>query len=136
MKTLFRTAVCVAMVIIPAMAYSESDEIFSTWVNTNYASGSALQKLIYNFDGTFAGYPTTESTDPIQQGTFTILKKWKDSEGNIWYQIKWDGILDEAGYMLAKLSDNYTSLEYVMKPNQIPEEINVKDSSYRRYNRG
>jgi hypothetical protein len=37
-----------------------------------------------SFDGTFVTYKTKTSTDALEQGMFQIVKKWKNSEKNIW----------------------------------------------------
>ncbi len=135
MKVFISIALWIVILFWAITAYSESEQICFTWINTNYTSGNPTQKLIYNADGTFAGYPKKDATDPIRRGTFTIFKKWKDAKGSIWYRIKWDGHWGERGYELAKVSNNGKTLEYVMKDSKWPADINVKDTSYCQYTR-
>ena len=135
MKTIFTLGLCIAVVFYAEAVFPESDEICCTWVNTSYTAGAPPQKLIHNFDGTFASYTTKESTDAPKLGTFRIVKKWKDSEGNIWYQIEIQGAGVEKEHELAKISDDGNLLEYVFKQGEYPIEINPSDSNYRKYTR-
>ena len=83
MKVLIFAAICISLMFYAGEAFSESDEICCTWVNTKYISGDRPKNLMFNFDGTFVTYNTKTSTEALQCGTFQIVKKWKDSEENI-----------------------------------------------------
>jgi len=135
MKTLLALVLGMAMLLFAATIYAEPDEICCTWVNMNYKSGGPPQKLIYHQDGTYHGYAKQDSKDAILSRTYSIIKKWKDSSGIIWYQIRWDGKLKESGYDLVKLSDNGSTLEYVTKKDECPKNINAQDPSYCKYSR-
>ena len=135
MKTLFISALCIFLLFYAEKTFSESDEICFTWVNLKYTSGDPPQKLILNDDGTFASYISKTSTDALKRGTYSIRKKWKDSEGNIWYQIKIQGPLDEREYELARISNNGNTLEYVFKYDEFPVDIKANDTNYRKYTR-
>ena len=88
MRMLFIAVLCISLMFYAGQSFSGSDEIWCTWINTKYVSGDRPQKLIFNFDGTYATYGTEKSTDALRRGMFQVVKKWKDSEENIWYQIK------------------------------------------------
>jgi hypothetical protein len=104
-------------------------------VNANYTSGGPPQKLIFNFDGTFASYTTKNTNDALKRGMFSIAKKWQDSEGNIWYQIKMIDPKSEARYKLAKISDDGKVLEFTCKTDKYPADISSKDTDYCKYHR-
>jgi len=73
--------------------------------------------------------------DALKQGTYSIRKKWQDSKGNIWYQIKIQGPLDEREYELARISNNGNTLEYVFRYDVFPGDIRSNDTNYRNYTR-
>jgi len=135
MKVLLVTTLCISLVFYAGEVLSESDEICCTWINTKYVSGNPPQKLIFNYDGTFAHYGTKISTDAFNRGTFQIIKKWKDSEDNIWYQIKMQDPKSGMKYKLAKISKNRDKLEFVCKSNKYPEEISTNNPNYCKYTR-
>ena len=123
------------MIAAPVAVMAESEEICCTWVNPNYTSANPPQKEIRNIDGTFANYITLDATDPLRRGTFTIFKKWKDAEGNIWYRIKRQGSGGAVQYELAKISANGKTLEVVIRNEDFPSRLNPALGSYRRYTR-
>ncbi len=133
MKVLFVAAICISLMFFAGEAFSESDEICCTWVNTKYVSGDRPQKLMFNFDGTFVTYNTKTSTEALQWGTFQIVKKWKDSEENIWYKIKMYGLKYGMKYKLATISKAGDKLEFVCKPDKYPTEINKNEPDYCNY---
>jgi len=135
MKKLLLLALCSSLLIFATNSYSGSDEICCTWVNANYTSGGPPQKLIFNFDGTFASYTTKNTNDALKRGMFSIAKKWQDSEGNIWYQIKMIDPKSEARYKLAKISDDGKVLEFTCKTDKYPADISSKDTDYCKYHR-
>ena len=135
MKKLLLLALCSSLLIFATNSYSESDEICCTWVNTNYTSGNPPQKLIFNFDGTFASYNTITTSEALKRGMYSIAKKWQDSEGNIWYQIKMLDPKSEARYKLAKISDDGKVLEFTCKTDKYPADISSEDTAYCKYHR-
>ena len=135
MKILLLLALCSSLLIFATNSYSESDEICCTWVNTNYTSGNPPQKLIFSFDGTFASYNTKNTNDALKRGMYSIAKKWQDSDGNIWYQIKMQDPNSETRYKLAKISDDGKVLEFICKTDKYPVDISSEDTAYCKYNR-
>ena len=133
MKILFFAAICISLMFYAGEVFSESDEICCTWVNTKYVSGDRPQKLMFNFDGTFVTYNTKTSTEALQWGTFQIVKKWKDSEENIWYKIKMHDLKYGMKYKLATISKAGDKLEFVCKPDKYPTEIDKNETDYCNY---
>ena len=133
MRTLFILSWCVFIALFAVNSYSESEPICCTWVNFEYVEGARPQKLILNYDGTFQTYKTHQSLEPIQHGTFQIVKKWKDSQDNIWYKMD---IFDKSGkkYKLAKISQNGKKLEFICNSeNFFPAGMNKADANYCNY---
>lgn len=135
MKHMIISIFGMVLFMLPGVVFSGADEICCTWINPAYTSANPPQMQIRNADGTFADYITREANDPLKRGTFTIMKKWKDSEGNVWYQIKWQGPMDERGYELAKISDKGNTLELVMRYDDYPSAIDPANENYRCYTR-
>jgi hypothetical protein len=133
MRALFVAALCISLLFYPGKAFAESEEICCNWVNLKYVSDSKPQKLILNYDGTFATYNTKTSTEALEQGIFQIMKKWKDSEETIWYQIKMQGLKYGTKYKLAKISKDGAKLEFVCKPDKFPGEIDENEPEYCSY---
>ncbi len=135
MKVLFVTAICISIVFYAGEAFSESDEICGTWINTKYVSGNRPQKLILSYDGGFVTYGTITSIEALQRGAFQIIKKWKDSEENILYQIKMHDPKIETRYKFARISKDGDKLEFVCKSDSFPDEIDKNDPDYCNYTR-
>jgi hypothetical protein len=136
MKARFSVLVCFLMVFYAGECLSDNDEICQTWVNTNYVDGVKPQKLTLNYDGTFQGYKTKSSHDPIETGVFQVAKKWKDSEENIIYQIKMSELLaGKTKYMLARVNKTGDKLIFCCDPEKYPDQINESLSSYCSYER-
>jgi hypothetical protein len=135
MKVLFVAAICISLMFYAGEAFSESDEICYTWVNTKYVSGDRPQKIILSDDGQFVTYKTKTSTDALERGMFQVIKKWKDSEENIWYKIKMQGLKYGTKYKLATISKDGNKLEFVCKSDKYPAEIDKNEPDYCNYMR-
>ena len=135
MRVLFIAALCISLMFYAGTTFAESDEICCNWVNTKYVSGNRSQKLILNDDGTFATYKTKTGNDALEQGMFQIIKKWKDSEENIWYQIEMHNPIAGKKYKLAKVSKGGDKLEFVCKSDKFPAEIDKNELDYCNYMR-
>ena len=135
MRALCIAILCLSVLIYAGETFAESDEICCTWVNSKYVSGNPPQKLIFSFDGTFATYNTKASTDALQRGTFQIIKKWKDSEGNILYQIKMQNPVSGTKYKLARVSKDGDKLKFLCKFDKFPDKIDENAPDYCNYMR-
>ena len=135
MRTVCILGLCVIFICYAEMAFTESDEMCCTWVNMKYTSAKRPQKLIRNYDGTFASYISKTSVDALEKGTFRIVKKWNDSKGNIWYQVQIQGAGIEKKYELSRISNNGKKLECLFERNGYPNDINPNHANYCIYTR-
>ena len=135
MKRILLFTICISLIIGVSYTVAESDEICCPWVNMNYSPGSPSQKLVFHYDGTFANYNSKDSSKATKRGTYVIDKKWKDLEGNIWYQIKMQDPKSETRYKLAKISSDGKMLEFICKTDKYPTDISSEDTAYCKYNR-
>ncbi|MBW8003044.1 MAG: hypothetical protein FVQ80_13665 [Planctomycetes bacterium] len=141
-------ALIVSCATKPYMA-KEDEEIFAAWVNTSYNSiargkddsyimAGYAQKIITKPDGTYELYGSV--TDMVHQLTFkyTIIDKWTDSDGNIWYKIiaKYKTeYMEQTRYGLDKISNSGRTWEYVGSANDYPTKIGPNHPEYRIYYR-
>ena len=93
-----------------------------------------FRKMVYSPSGDFRVYRFAADA-PAESLTFTIIDKWSDSEGNIFYKIHFV----DAG-VLAKISNNanvFESLLYHSYPPGFPTKLDPKDPAgyYRIYYR-
>jgi hypothetical protein len=116
------------------MVISDEDffELYSgTWVNPDYRWDTA--KRVIKPDSTWEHYIDVDKQTYACYGHDTIMEKWTDSEGNIWYKALWECIPHQLkGYVYGKISESGNIHEYIWdfkeihkwKPEQYP------DSSY------
>ena len=135
MRKLLLVILCLFLLFLSVESLAGSDEICCTWINTAYTSGNPPQKLVFHFDGTFASYTKSDSIDALRRGMFSITKKWRDSGGNIWYQIKMQDPKSATRYKLAKISHDGKILEFICKTDQYPLKMSSTDADYCKYNR-
>ncbi|MFW6181659.1 MAG: hypothetical protein ACOC8N_07925, partial [Spirochaetota bacterium] len=64
---------------------STLEELEGTWVNESAAYGQEYRKMVYTWWGYFELYRHINDARPSGRGTSTIVDKWKDGEGTIWY---------------------------------------------------
>jgi len=71
------------------------------------------------------------------EGTYSIIKKWTDSEKNLWYKLKATeikrGKSTEDYYYLSKISDSGKKLEFVFHASDYLKVINPDKPTYRVY---
>ena len=118
----------------------ENEEIYGTWVNTSYGTTKDFfpQKRIINPDGTLEEYGGMADIAHFP-GKYTIIDKWTDSEGNIWYKL----ITEYGGktygakpfYELHKISNSGLTWEFVSSTEAYPTEIDPDHPMYFIYYR-
>ena len=123
-----------------AYVAKENEEIYGTWVNTEYGTMEALfsQKRITNPDGTWEEYGGMADI-AYRTLKYTIIDKWTDSEGNIWYKL----ITEYGGkaygakpfYELHKISNSGLTWEFVSSTEAYPTEIDPDHPMYFIYYR-
>ena len=133
MKALMALAICLSLVFYAGVTLSESDEICCTWVNVKYETGTPPQKIMFHYDGTYATYNTTNSKTALTRGMFQVVKKWTDSDQQIWYKIIMQDPKQGKKYKLAKVSKDGKKLEFVCKSDKYPTEIKAGESGYCNY---
>ena len=114
----------------------ENEEIYGTWVNTDYSGGyNEEQKIVIHPDG-LELYGMAAFDFHSGKDRYTILEKWKDENDNIWYKRhifasygKWSD--------LTRISQDQSVMEYVFSyvVSKIPEKIDPNHKNYRIYYR-
>jgi hypothetical protein len=138
--------VLAVMIIVSSCATMKSPDSMTyerfcgTWVNTEYdGKVDPPVKQIFNPDGTMTYYSQLHNTATYGRVSYTVEKRWTDSEGNSWYHVKetWPIETTGTGYLLVKLERYNTILEYNYSGTDYPTEIGptVKYSDYRIYYR-
>ncbi len=114
-----------------------SEECFGVWVNSSYNNNEKrAAKIIYNPDMTWTAYKTDSSFYPGWRGTISVIKKWRDRQGNVWYKITTNQIgLDIIVYELWKINKSATIIEGAWGIEYVPQEINPASGSYTIYYR-
>ncbi len=111
-----------------------NEEIYGTWINEDMIT----QKLIYYYWGYGEIYREVSSETPAVKLTFTIVEKWSDSEGNVWYKTfkRYDVAMGTV-FCITKISNNGTVYESVYNVDGFPtkDELNVDHFYYLIYNR-
>jgi hypothetical protein len=114
-----------------------TEEICGTWVNTDYnkyyyRSG----KVVINPDGTQYNYDKDNSNKSRIKNTYTIMEKWADNEGSIWYKtILVIGDTDVDYYQLIRIRDSGKIYEFMYFEVDYPTKIDPKSIAYRIYYR-
>ena len=107
---------------------SDDDEIFGTWVNTEYSGDQGWpQKIVYRPWGYVEYFMLVKNKNPVWPGTSTLVEKWTDEEGNIWYK---DYYREQYGgasalYQLYKISNNGTVFEMIWRKREFPTEAEM-----------
>ncbi len=114
----------------------ENEEIYGSWVNTEYSGAvTEEQKIVIHPDGcelySMAAFEIHGGTDK-----HIIIDKWTDSEGNIWYKrhfkTNYGPWVD-----LAKISKDGKTLECMVSfiTSRFPTKIDPNHKDYRIYYR-
>jgi hypothetical protein len=106
------------------------EEVVGTWINTDYENNNYDAKVVIKPDGMYEGFHNAQDED-FGFGKITIIDRWTDSEGNIFYKAVVDIISWTNSYELWKLSKSGTVFEYVWSYTEYPTEINPNDTGYR-----
>ncbi len=114
-----------------------TEECFGIWVNCTYNSeDKRAAKIIYNPDMTWTAYKTDSSFQPRWRGTISIIEKWHDKQGNVWYKITTNQLgIDIIVYELWKINKSATIIEGTWGAACIPKEIDPSSESYTIYYR-
>jgi hypothetical protein len=103
-----------------------NEELYGTWVNTDYDGVDHDQKFInYNWGYTEIFGLVTDQNVGLH-GAFHIMDKWTDSEGIIWYKVTWQfrGTPNMRFY-LVKIDESKGSWENVWSYKVFPSESDL-----------
>ena len=107
-----------------------NEEIYGTWENKNYEGKTAGEKVVYFYWGYGESYRTEKSEAPSWKFGFTIVDKWSDSAGNIWYKSYEITTNDYSVYFtLSRISKDATVLEYVDAIGEYPTAADLNAGS-------
>lgn len=115
----------------------KNEEIYGTWINPDYDRINMSARIINKPDGTVESYSTLFLPVPICTGARTIINKWTDSVGNIWYKSIEKSIGCGAYYELHRISNSGKTWEHAYSSIDYPAEIDPDDvtANYRIYYR-
>jgi len=115
------------------------EELYGTWVNTKMYHGDTghAQKIEMHDWGYWEVYSKI-ADEFFVNGTYIIVDRWTDSEGNIWYKEfvrARNGLYPD--FELDKISKNGTVWEYVFAFDDFPTANNMNSMNpyYRIYYR-
>ena len=116
-----------------------NDEITGTWINTEYSGLDYYPQKIILFNwGYYEDYTKVDSTAYEKRGTFHIINKWTDSEGNTMYESIVRAEYDiRPALELGKINKDKTTWESTFNYINLPteSELNPDDVNYRIYYR-
>jgi hypothetical protein len=110
---------------------SYDEEIWGTWVNTAHSGGPYFpQKVVNNYWGSIDIFMKATDPAPSFRGAHTLVEKWKDREGNIWYKLYWR---DNGGpsiyYEIDRISNNGSTFEFCFDTREFPMEDDLKSKN-------
>ena len=113
----------------------EDEELYGTWVNTDYSGAYFEEQKIVIYADKIEKHSLASIDIPPEKGKHTIIDKWTDSEGNILYKRKAEGVY--MWFELDKISRDGTTLEvvYSFVFDKYPTEIDPNHKDYRIYHR-
>ena len=109
------------------------EEVYGPWVNTDYPGGWQQCQKVINYPEQFELFNKPTDKTPAYRGPYTIIDKWTDSEGNIWYKSR--ALCAYGIYLLQKISSSGSIYEYVSSDSDYPTEIDTNDRTYHIYYR-
>jgi hypothetical protein len=113
-----------------AYVVKEDEELFGTWINTDYDKMNKDAKIVIKPAGKAEYYNASTDSDAVQ-GEYVITDKWVDSEGNIWYKMRGEIPLYMIRYYsLYKISNSGKTLQCIFNNRDYPTEIAPEDTRY------
>jgi hypothetical protein len=113
------------------------EELYGTWLNVDYSGivGGNFQKIVFDDWGYSYDYRSIADRNSL---TSTIVDKWTDADGDIWYR-EFEQCPGFYGVLqLIRISDGGKTLEWVFDYRTFPEQedLNPINVTYRVYYRG
>ena len=137
--TLFCILCLTVLIVLGSCATMKSpdkltyERFCGTWANQDYESEPGVTKpsaakWIINPDGTFVGYEYLNQTGFGWIGTYTVEKRWIDTEGNYFYHVKIYKVLQQGTqYELWRLDKSSSYFEVNWSNLDYPSKIDPKD---------
>ena len=122
-----------------------NEELHGTWVSDQpMGVGRGTQKIVTSSSGSEYYYKISDPS-PMGESTESIVSRWTDSDGNVWYKTLDTGTYGTLNGMmwqsLSRLSKSATVWEYEwalvgeLDLNSFPAGIDAKDDTYSIYHR-
>lgn len=117
-----------------------NEQIYGIWVNRD----EPLDKIEMYADGSWKSFIYVDDKSPRDTGTFRLYKKWKDKEGNTWYQsnaTSLTGIYKGNMQELDRINAGGDMWEYIYEPvgafdpMKYPKVLDPESGNYHRYYR-
>ena len=107
------------------------ESLYGTWENPDYNTSDKNAKAIIRPDGTSVECSHTElPMHSCEEGTFTIIESWMDSDGNKYYKVDLvRGI--NTWYELWRINETDSVFEWVWSQIEYPSEIDPNHPNYR-----
>ena len=122
-----------------AYMVKEDEELFGTWINTEYDETLLMSKVVIEPDGSWDEYKMSSGDEKYFKCEYTVKEKWTDSDGNTLYKI----IIKSIGsdyvpyYVISKINKTGDVYEDLVSNLDMPEEFDPDDMllHYRIYYR-
>jgi hypothetical protein len=132
--------------VSPAQKYfyvpAVGEEFFGTWVNPELRSPVYARKLRCYAWGLIEWYNEVDGTVYDGRGTSTVVEKWTDEAGNIWYRNyeRWahEDAYGNTVYNLLRVSSDGQTLEFVWAGTGWPNPADMDpdhNTTYVKYRR-
>ena len=110
-----------------AYVATDKEELYGTWVNLDIL----VQKKIIYPDGKDETFYSKSAVNPFVTGQITIIKKWTDRKGDIYYHCTWSSNVEPSTqYWLIRISDSGNVVEIVSSPIDFPNKVDPNDLDY------
>ena len=110
------------------------EEIWGTWVNPEHSGGPFYpQKVVNHYWGSIDIYMKATDPAPMFKGAHTLVEKWKDRDGNIWYKLYWRDSSGPALYFeIDRISKDGRVFEFCFDMSDFPTEQDLKSKNPRK----
>jgi hypothetical protein len=110
-----------------AYVATDEEELYGTWINPDIL----VQKKIIYPDGKDETFYSKSAVNPFVTGQITIVKKWIDRKGDVYYHCTWSSNVEPSTqYWLVRISDSGNAMETVSSPIDFPKKVDPNDLDY------
>ena len=120
-----------------------SEELYGTWINPDYPEGSLMKnpKIVIHNSGYLEAFANINDTKAPESGVMIIVRKWNDSENNIWYKVFFRSNTPGDNFTLVKISNKGSVMESIFyqanisgsEENLVESNLVPSNSHYRTY---